>query len=194
MSEKPQIHDAPFASDAPSKKMKTKVDHTQLIEADQQVYEKSVVARSFGDNQDKLLDLLNSYASENDDPPAVFIWRELEPFIASIIALGDGAPPCPFELPVPLNPDNLKRSILQYLTPEGVIEQFGGVLPCTLAQLTVAVSKAIILCAMPWTVAVTENMAAENLPIAHVLVPVLRSNKMAQALSPVPQGLARLWC
>ena len=175
----------------PEKKTRRQISSVERQQ--ESIFAKDQVAKTFGIHRKEVKKCLFDHNTDEGDPPYVFVWRDIMPFITAINNLGISAPPSPFPLPVPLNPDALKQAIMQHVAPTGVQVRFGGLLPCTVPQICIASCRCMVLSATPWAMAVAGTMLPGDLPLAKVLVSIPRSNNMAFATEPAGPGFARLW-
>ena len=144
------------------------------------------------------LKMATAVTQSEDDPPVLFGWIHIEPFVrqavaAPPVAAGGAAIMCPFALPAPLTVATFKTALLNYLRePVAATQPIGtSVLPGNQRQYSVAVTATAGLNFDPWFMAVAGS-AAGLVPIADVFCVTGRS--VDNARSPVVRVAgAQLW-
>jgi len=131
-----------------------------------------------------------------DDPPVIFLWKEITPLIAEIEEileikahhLHEIKPP--FPLPDPLTPETYKRALLNYIrVPGAALPQNNGCLPCTAGEVGLVSGRAVGLSFHPWFLAFSEARGNNAFPLAEIMVPIPRSNKLSKACESAPFGV-----
>jgi len=145
-----------------------------------------------------LLDEILKMAQNEETPPLIFGWVNIEPFVQQVTAAppvsADGAAiPCPFVLPAPLTVDAFKRALLNHvrLPDTATIPRGTSVLPGNQRQYIAAISNASILNADPWFLAVAGS-GVGIVPIADVFI--VAGHKVESAIGHLTVATgARLW-
>jgi hypothetical protein len=134
-------------------------------------------------------------ASE-DDPPVIFLRREVTPLLDEIAEIVDNEAHhmhnmvMPFPLPNPLTPETYKAALLNYLrAPGAAAPQSNGCFPCTGGQVGVVGGRAVGLSVHPWFLAYSNARGNEAFPLAEIMVPRPRSTMLMKACESVPHGV-----
>jgi hypothetical protein len=150
----------------------------------------SEIIINFYDNEaaNILIDLCEN--AKKDDPPLIFLWKNVDKFVAAIPNVIGINPP----FDIPLNPtlSEFKIGLLNYVrvptTPEPIQE---GAIICTVLEFSQTIANLTRIETNDWFLAVAAS-AIDTLPIAAVMTPIPRSHSIGNALMS-PPGNAAFW-
>jgi hypothetical protein len=143
--------------------------------------------------EEKLFRKIKNLANgAEEDPPLIFGWENIEPFLnAANTAQGVvPAPPPTLILRPNMNVRELKVALLSYVrVPDAAAPCGTSVLPCTIDQYGHCISMLKELEFHPWTQYIIAQGGVNILPIATMFVPKPRSNTVKYALPAKPNTL-----
>jgi hypothetical protein len=147
-------------------------------------------------DQENVLRILES--SNDDDPPLIFLWNDLLPFLNHLASIDPAVlPQSPLEFEMN-DPTSFKNAVLYYARnvplpqPMPAEPQFSAILPMLASQLLMVGGNLRDLGRHEWFTAVTRNAPVDALPLATVVIPIPRQHSTQRVLAS-PMDASNLW-